>query len=175
MQLNVLSSQQALVGLVGRRGNLRNQPGEWDQNDNVDLGDNYRQEEAQRVQNSLSKDDSQNLEKIIGNMIRMQEDAATAAPRMMITAPLHGRLIRLQRGLQVKPNAPMFIHFHAEKQAVEDQASTSVAQISVWLIVVSVGLALVHLAESKWNRLNTLFVVVEKERILVDIPQHTGA
>ncbi|MBT3380153.1 MAG: hypothetical protein HN742_35675 [Lentisphaerae bacterium] len=131
VNLRNLLKQQAVVGLVGRRNDVRSinndiavsaadqsvqvaqQQGMQINAPGQQLGDTFTQEEAERLQNSLSKDDSQNLEQITNRMIEIQEAAAGVALQLMVKPPLHGRTLVFRRALQVEPDAEMKVSFRA--------------------------------------------------------------
>jgi hypothetical protein len=116
VQLHSLMRDQAVVGIVGRRGQIRQQKGEAVQPEQQ-LGVQFDQAQAERVRNSLNSDDSANLERIIGRLIEMQEEASQSRVQLMVNAPLRGRVIELTRALQVKPDAAMNVSFKAQREA----------------------------------------------------------
>jgi hypothetical protein len=117
VQLHSLISQQAVVGLVDRRNQLRQTKSEGAvQAPEQTLGMQFDQAQADRVRNSLNRDDSANLDRIIGRLIEMQEEASQSRVQLMVNVPLRGRMIELTRALQVKPNAEMTVSFKARRE-----------------------------------------------------------
>jgi hypothetical protein len=119
VQLHKLAKEQALVCLVGRRGLLRQQeagaaeapapPGGGP----PDAGDQFNRADAERLQNSLNRQDSENLELITGRLIEMQETAAGTEAQIDVAVPLRGRVLDFTRPLQVNPGAEMAVAFTA--------------------------------------------------------------
>jgi len=117
VQLHKLNRQQAMVGLVGRRGYLRQQtrePFALGKSVVQDLGDQFKQADAERLQNSLSKSDSDNLERITDNIIEVQQAAQGQIFQLAINMPLRGRVLEFTRPLQVNPNTEMNVAFSAK-------------------------------------------------------------
>lgn len=124
VQLNKLMQEQAVAGLVQRRGAFRQKaqpnasPGEPTANTAADLAAVQAEQQhgldaqtVTRLQSSLSKADSENLENITNRIIEVQEAAAGAGIQLLINMPLRGRVLNFTRPLQVKPNAPMLVSF----------------------------------------------------------------
>jgi len=119
VQLNNLIRQQAVVGLIGRRGRLRSEgkdPQPAAQGKAADLGDRFNTADAERLTNMLSKDDSENLERITTRLIQTQEAAAGTPIQLVINVPLRGRRLEFNRALQVNPNTPMNVSFTASRR-----------------------------------------------------------
>ncbi|MCK5805733.1 MAG: hypothetical protein KAI66_23075, partial [Lentisphaeria bacterium] len=153
VNLRNLLKQQAVVGLVGRRNDVRSRDNfsanAMDQgipvpqqqmkmpqmNAVAQLGDNFTQEQAESLQNSLSKDDSQNLEQITDRMIKIQEAAAGVALQLMIKPPLNGRTLEFRRALQVKPDAEMNVSFQATPKQSQSRAVGVRWAVAVFMIV----------------------------------------
>ena len=148
VQLHRLNREQAIVGLVGRRSALKQQGASGQASAQAgpggpDLGDQFNTADAERLQNSLSKADSENLEMITERLIEMQEAAAGSRVQLMINMPLRGRRIELTRPLQVQPGAAMEVQFECAPVAHEElRARTpwTVALFLAFLVCFSVRL-----------------------------------
>ena len=129
VQLHRLTKQQALVG---SRSRLRQQVGQSDgaQQAMPELGDQFTQAEAQRLQSSLNKADSENLEQITDRMIQVQETAAGETVQLAVNMPLRGRVLEFTRALQVKPDTEMTVSFSAAPRRMDDR----------WTLAWAVGL-----------------------------------
>jgi hypothetical protein len=115
VQLHDLIRQQAVVGLVQRRGQMRQRFAGAPQGKEADLGDRFNKADAERLRSSLNEDDSRNLEKITKRMIETQDAAAGAALHLMINVPLRGRVIEFDRMFQGKENYDMAVRFTAKR------------------------------------------------------------
>lgn len=119
VQLNKLMQEQAVAGLVQRRGGFRKQSGAASQVDVAQQTDdamNVQGLDAQtvtRLQSSISKADSENLEHITNRIIEVQEAAVGSGVQLEVNMPLRGRMITFTRPLQVTPNAPLLVSFTA--------------------------------------------------------------
>jgi hypothetical protein len=116
MQLRSIARRQAVVGFVGRRGKLRRSPGALaaGRPRQLELGANFSQEEAERLESSLAKDDSENLDLITQRIIGQQEAAAGVDAPLKLKLPEDGKRVRLTGAIQVEPNAEMAVTFTAE-------------------------------------------------------------
>jgi hypothetical protein len=117
VQLNRLMRQQALVGLVGSRSRLRRQTGQAPRGEGgraVGYGDDFNQQDAERIKNSLSKSDSENLDLITEHLIQMQHAAALSGTQLAISMPMQGRVLEFNRDLQIEPNSEMIVGFTSE-------------------------------------------------------------
>ncbi len=157
VQLHNLIRGQAVVGLVGRRDHLRPRTGvggELPKQATLvrDLGDRFNQAEAERLRSSLSKADSDNLERITKSIIETQEAAAGSAVQIAVSVPLRGQIVEFDRPLQVKPNSDMLVSFDADPAV-----PSSVKKDWTWTIGLFVCLFFVLLArpgvERKWGEL----------------------
>jgi hypothetical protein len=118
VNLRQLLRQQAVVGMVNRRGDVRQADEQSATLQVMPAADRFTQEEAERVQSSLSKTDSENLDRITGRMLDIQEAAAAATVQLMVGPPLHGRVLAFRRALQVERDAPMRVSFRAAVPAL---------------------------------------------------------
>ncbi len=118
VQLNRLMQEQAVAGLVQRRGSFRQQarpsaaPEQAAQGSQALTGaQGWDQGTVVRLQSSLSKADSENLENITDRIIEVQEAAVGGMVQLAINMPLRGRAFNFTRPLQVEPNAAMRLSF----------------------------------------------------------------
>lgn len=121
VQLDKVNRQQAIMGLVGRRDRLRSGLGgaqgvHGRPQQELELGENFSPEQAERVESSLAKDDYGNLGLIAGRLMKQQERAAGFARALKVHLDGHGQLVRLSGAIQVKPNAEMAVSFEAAKK-----------------------------------------------------------
>jgi len=135
VQLRKLIRQQAVVGLVGRRGQIRMQTGGQAEEAGKNLGDRFNRDEAERLESSLSQDDTGNLNRIADRLIEMQERAAGTSLQLVINMPLKGKVLEFTRPLQVKPNSPMLVTFCAKRLPERDARSN-------WVVAAGLGLGL---------------------------------
>ncbi len=144
MQLQSITRRQAVVGLVGRRDKLRRSPGALSEGgaQQLELGANFNDAQAERLESSLAKADSENLD-LIWERIRGQQDAAAGhdaalKPRL----PEDGKRVRLTGAIQVEPNAEMAVTFTARPVAPSgDSASVGyAAAISLCVFVAASAL-----------------------------------
>jgi hypothetical protein len=146
VQYHNLIRQQAVVGLVGQRGLLRQQKGVAP-TEQPTLGARFDQAEAERVQSSLSQDDNVNLDRITTRLIQMQEMAAGSRAQLTINVPLRGRQIELQRVLQVKPNSDMLVSFDASREVPPRTRKSA-----TWAAGLAVGLFVLLAADRRLAR-----------------------
>jgi len=126
VQLRGLAQQQAVVGLLQRRGQVRQQAQPAAEQQQVDLGDKFNIMEAERLRSSLSKADSENLDYITERLIDVQELAAGSPAQLVISMPRRGRMLKFDRPLQVNPHSEMLVSF-AAKRPVETRKMKNVA------------------------------------------------
>ena len=105
-----------MVGLVDRRSQIRQKTGEVTGQADQPLGAEFDLAQAERIRNSLNRDDNENLEAIVKRLVEMQEEVSRAPVQLMLNAPLRGRVIELTRDLQVKPNADMSVSFESKPE-----------------------------------------------------------
>ena len=123
VDLDNLVMQQAKVGLVNARGRLRRQTSGTAENSS-DLivangqGISFSQQQAERIESSLGKADSENLELITQRIIQTQEVAEGSVAQLEITMPLGGKMLRFDSPLQVEPDAVMAVAFRARRQRI---------------------------------------------------------
>lgn len=131
VQLRDMVQRQSLVGLVNRRGGIA----QSEQQGAVQRWNaEFTEDEAVRLESSLSKDDSDNLKTITNRVLEVQEAAAEISMQLTVSLPQHGRYHLFQRPLQVEPMAPMLVTFRA-KRVTEQSGGT------VWVVLLGVTVA----------------------------------
>ena len=116
VQLRNVMRDNTMAGLVNRRVQLRQQqPGAAAQMQTADVPqqEQFDQQELQRIKASLSREDSDNLNRIIDRLLDTQEAATRTMAQFAIVLPKRGRLLEFTRPLQVEVNAPMSVSFEA--------------------------------------------------------------
>jgi hypothetical protein len=115
IQYRNLARQQAVVGLVNRRDQLKRSKNLQDNNVEAQLrgfrGGNWTQEYGQELQRSLEKDDNDSLNTQAERILDQQAAAAGVMPAIRITLPRHGRQLEFTRALQINPNTEMRVTF----------------------------------------------------------------
>lgn len=141
VQLRNLLQQRSMAGLVKRRDQLRQQNsgiGQSAQQPQLEEPLQYDREALERIQASLSHEDSDNLRRITEQLLENQEAATTSMAQFAIALPVRGRLLRFQRPLQVKVNSPMIIRFNA-RPAPEEIAGANwpwlIGLLAVFLVL----------------------------------------
>ena len=146
--LNNLRNTQAMIGLVQRRvaNKKRDQNGvevAWDAQ--------FTQQQAEQLQSSLNKADSDNIGQITSKMIEIQDTAAATNLQLMINMPIRGQQVTYHRALQVEPNAAMFVSYAAVMPAADDYPW-------MWIVVAGAILILVFtllpLLANGWDALH---------------------
>ena len=120
VQLHKLNRQQAVVGLVGRRNRLR--PGAMKAQaapQPEPAANMFDQQQAERIESSLGKNDSENLQLIADRMIGQQRAAAGFVWPLKIDIAPRGRHVTLRGSIQVKP-APVKVDFRARRLRTSD-------------------------------------------------------
>jgi len=113
VNLRNLLQQQAVVGLVNRRGDIRQIDNQLRQPTTPAAPAQFTQQEAERLQGSLNKADSDNLARITDRILAIQEAAAGITVQLTVKLPQQGRLLRFSRPLQVEKNAEMRLQFNS--------------------------------------------------------------
>lgn len=143
VQLHSLNRQQALVGIVGRRGSLNGS--QQAEQAGQDLGEQFSTADAKRLESSLSKDDVGNLYAITNCLVASQLQAVTPSGQIRVALPEHGRIHAFTRALQVDPASPLAISF-----AVHD-APSSAAPVRWGLGLALAAAAALLLGLSAWG------------------------
>jgi hypothetical protein len=119
IQYQNLMTMNGMVGLWNRRKqvrqlqNVQEAPGPAQQSLQIAQGGNYDREFAAQVEQSLSVEESDSLRKVAEKILNQQVAAAGVAEAIRVTVPEHGRALRFQRGLQIKPKAEMAVTFRS--------------------------------------------------------------
>jgi hypothetical protein len=159
VDLDNLLKQQAKVGLVNARGRLRQQASgsAADQGGGLIAIDgasvSFSQQQAERIESSLGKADSENLELITQRIIQTQAAAEGSVAQLQITMPFYGKTLRFDSPLQVEPRAVMAVVFRARPQRIGQ------VDLSIWyglslfagLLIVGGGIGFVR---RRWDNLH---------------------
>ena len=153
VQLHRLTEEQAMVGLVGNRGRIRQQSGaQQEQSQPEAIGERFDRDQARRLRNTLSKADSENLQAIINRMIESQEAATVAGVPLLVNLPIRGIPLHFSRSIQVNPNTPMWVAFDAQPPVasrVNNDLTWSIATFLGLLIIITVCVT-----TARWMRSN---------------------
>lgn len=116
IQYRNLSKQQAIVGLVNRRDNLKRSlnvqgDGQALVPDEVLVGNNWTQDLGQKVVAALSTKDNDTLNKVADKLLDQQAAAEGHVPAIHVTLPWQGRQKIFHRPLHIQPYAPLEVSF----------------------------------------------------------------
>ncbi|HEY8241454.1 MAG TPA: hypothetical protein VIH35_08405, partial [Kiritimatiellia bacterium] len=122
IQYRNLAKQQALVGLVNRRADLKRSWNVVDPNAPVAQSQGYNDgqwtpEYGQQVARSLTDEDNASLNAVAEKILDQQAAAEGVAPAIHVTMPLEGRELSFTRALQVNPLAEMVVSFSQSRSA----------------------------------------------------------
>jgi hypothetical protein len=112
IQYRNLAKQQAIVGLVNRRADLKRS---WNVHEEpaapaAGLEEGmWTMEYGEQVAQSLSSKDSDSLDTVAERILDQQAAAAGLAPALRVTLPLRGRQLGFRRTLQITPLADMTV------------------------------------------------------------------
>lgn len=117
IQFKNLAEQQAVVGLVQRRDEMRynmniQEEGQMQRIEEFN-GGNFTAEYANKIQQQLSDRDNSGLMLVAGKILDQQVAAERITQAINITMPAHGKRLRFTRSLQIQPNAEMTVIFKA--------------------------------------------------------------
>jgi hypothetical protein len=117
VQLRKLTKQQVKLGLVNRRGAIRQshnivEEGQAAQMEGFRDGD-FTQEYVSRIERSLSERDNDALELVADKIIDQQTAAAGLVRAISITMPAHGQPLHFARALQIDPDGDLTVAFMA--------------------------------------------------------------
>jgi len=159
VDLDNLLRQQAKVGLVNARGRLRQQASGTAADQALIVMDgksvSFSQQQAERIENSLGKADSENLELITQRIIQTQEAAEGSVAQLQITMPFCGKMLRFDSPLQVEPKAVMAVTFRASPQRIRrlDRSAWYSLGLFAGLLAVGGGIGFVR---RRWDRLHKI-------------------
>jgi len=160
VDLDNLLRQQAKVGLVNARGRLRQQASGTAADQDLILVDgksvSFSQQQAERIESSLGKADSENLELITQRIIQTQEAAEGSVAQLQITMPFCGKMLRFDSPLQVEPKAEMVVTFRARPQRIRHLDPSSWYGLSLFAGLLAVGSG-IGFVRRKWDRLHNIF------------------
>jgi len=121
VQLHRLSTDQAVAGLIGSRGRLRELeggrvptptvPGSANSQDAAVL--NLTRQDLQQVQAALSRPDGENLAMIAARFMTTQAVAGARPAPLVVEMPLRGQVLEFTRPVQAQPNTPVTVSFTA--------------------------------------------------------------
>ncbi len=153
VQLHRLAEEQAMVGLVGNRGRIRQQSGvQQEVSQSESIGERFDRDQARRLRNTLSKADSENLQAIINRMIESQEAATVAGVPLLVNLPIRGVPLQFSRSIQVNPDAPMWVAFDAKPpmtSRLNNDLTWSIATFLGLLFIISISVMI-----GQWVRSN---------------------
>ncbi|MFC1499109.1 hypothetical protein ACFLS1_11675 [Verrucomicrobiota bacterium] len=117
IQFKNLAEQQAVVGLVQRRDEMRfarniQQAGQQERMEEFKDG-RFTTDYARKVQQSLSDQENKSLMLVAEKILSQQSAAERMSQAINITMPTHGRKLQFKRSLQIDPEADMVVSFKA--------------------------------------------------------------
>ncbi|MBE0538019.1 MAG: hypothetical protein IH624_20345, partial [Phycisphaerae bacterium] len=172
VDLDNLVMQQAKVGLVNARGRLRSQafggeaqPQQWitPQQEGI----SFSQQQAERIESSLGKADSENLELITQRIIQTQEAAEGSVAQLQIAMPLSGKLLRFDSPLQVEPEGEMSVAFEAQRQRLgrfNANVGSGLGLFAGLLVVGGAG----SMVRRRWSALHEILTPAVKPESVVE-------
>jgi len=168
VDLDNLLQQQAKVGLVSARSRLRRQSaeatsgpaGEMIQVEGQEA--NFSQAQAQRIENSLGRADSQNLEMITRRIMQAQEAAEASVAQLQVTMPVCGKLLPFSSPLQVEPQTAMTVTFQAEKPALAQVDGGLAYGLGLFAGLALAGGA-IGFIRRRWDRLHAILTPASRE------------
>ncbi len=117
VQYRNLARQQAVVGLVNRRDNLRQARNVQDEQTASNITGfnkgNWNDDYGKQVTQQLSAEDNGALNAVADKILVQQEAAAATVNPIHITLPMHGRAQFFFRQLQVRPGGELTVNFKA--------------------------------------------------------------
>lgn len=115
IQYKNLAEQQAVVGLVQRRDEMRfnrniQESGQLERMEEF-KGGQFSADYAAKVQQSLPDQENQSLMQVAGKILEQQSAAERVSQAINITMPAHGRKLVFSRSLQIDPAADLIVSF----------------------------------------------------------------
>ncbi|MGB2806161.1 MAG: hypothetical protein WBC22_00345 [Sedimentisphaerales bacterium] len=157
VDLDNLLRQQAKVGLVNARGRLRQQASGAAAGQALITVDgksvSFSQKQAEHIESSLGKADSENLELITQRIIQTQEAAEGSVAQLQITMPYCGKMLRFDSPLQVEPRAVMAVTFRARPQRIRHLDPSAWYGLSLFAFLLAVGSG-IGFVRRRWDRLH---------------------
>ena len=168
VDLDNLLKQQAKMGLVNARGRLRQQvSGDADGKGLIEVDGQtvtFSQQQADRMESSLAKSDSENLELITQRIIQTQAAAEDSVAQLQITMPFSGKMLQFDSPLQVEPDAAMAVTFRAKPQKLAKLDSGLYYAVGLFAgLLVSCGLT--RFVRRRWSFLHDSIRLAE-----IDVP-----
>jgi hypothetical protein len=134
VQLHALNQEQAVVGLINRRNDIaKNLNGKSGGVEPLHDLDNIRPEDVSMLQNSIAKDDNDNIGLICSNIVKTQETVNMQNVQLFVNMPINGKKIEVKRSLQVKPFDQMEVTFN--KSQIENESPLLDSLILLAMIV----------------------------------------
>ncbi|UCG57987.1 MAG: hypothetical protein JSU70_00495 [Phycisphaerales bacterium] len=167
VDLDNLLRQQAKVGLVNARGRLRQQASGVTAGQGAGLvavdGEamSFSQQQAERIESSLGKADSSNLELITQRIIQTQEAAEGSVAQLQINMPFSGKMLRFDSPLQAEPKAVMAVAFRAKRQRIRHLDPGILSGLGLFAGLLVVG-SIVAFARRRWGRLHEMLAPVHQ-------------
>ncbi|MHC4743189.1 MAG: hypothetical protein ACYS8Z_14840 [Planctomycetota bacterium] len=168
VDLDNLVRQQAKVGLVSARGRLRQQASGTiaDGQELIAVsgeGVSFSQQQAERIESSLGKDDSDNLELITRRIIQAQEAAAASVAQLQITMPFSGKMLRFDSPHQIKLEEPMTVIFRAQQQKLRRLDPSIWYGLGLLAVLLAVGGA-IGFVHRRWDRLHMILTPASRPK-----------
>ena len=136
VQLHRLSTDQAVAGLIGSRGRLRELEG-----GRVPLATahgardervlNLSRRDLQQVRAALSRPDGENLALIAARFMNTQAVAGARPVPLVVEMPLRGQVLEFSRPVQAQPNAELTVSFRARPKP---NATSRATDYSPWIV-----------------------------------------